>query len=178
MALALISSVALLAPAAGAVIVHHYKSPAVRGSHDVTNWGATFEAANQLNATLPADYPSQFGGISMSDNNSVITVYVTSTTPDLQSTVSSIAPVGSVQYETVSNTWQSLLAVHTALQSDASSLKAQGIQLVGFGTDSTKNREVLQVVDPTTAQIAQLQSQYGTRLIKIQALTQNDTTPL
>jgi hypothetical protein len=114
----------------------------------------------------------------MSNNNSLITIDVTGSNANLQSTVTSIAPAGSVQYQTVSNTWQSLLAVHTALQGDLSSLNAQGIKLVGFGTDATKNREVLQVVDPTTAQIAQLQADYGSGHITIEPTVPNSTTPL
>lgn len=116
----------------------------------------------------------------MSRNNSLITVDLTSRTPTsgLQATVSFIAPAGSVRYKSVANTWRSLLEVHSALQRNLILLKARGIQLVGFSTDPVQNREVLQVVDPTAAQIEQLRTIYGAGRIIVESAPPNSTTPL
>jgi hypothetical protein len=63
-------------------------------------------AALTLSSTLAKQFPTEFAGITLSNDNATINVYVTGTSSNLTTTVHDLVPGGAaVNYITVANTW-------------------------------------------------------------------------
>ena len=175
-------AVVIAASAAGAAIVrsgqgnlgHRHgastqSKPLLRRHTDgdiVSNW-ATVASANQLNGSLPAMFPDSFAGITLSNDNSTITIYETTADGNLESYAASQAPSGALRYVIVANSWRSLQAVFNRLGNSIAALSEQGIDVAGYYTDAPSNRVVVQVANLTASQTEQLQSQFGPSLISV-----------
>jgi hypothetical protein len=128
-------------------------------------------AALRLGSTLETQFPNQFAGISLSNENDTINIYVTNAASGLTASVRKLAPRDSVNYFTVVNTWRSLLAVHRRLGSSLPALKAQGINIAGFSTDPTVNREVIEVVKLTPTETVILDRRFGAGHIEVRGIS-------
>ena len=135
-------------------------------------------AAQQLRTSLLAQFPNQFAGITLSNDNATINIYVTSSSSQFESAVNVIAPSGSVNYVEVPNTWNSLLAVHEQLETALPSLQAQGIDISDFSTDPTSNTEVIDVVNLTAADTAVLDNEFGANDITVKGVTESRGVPV
>ena len=131
-------------------------------------------AALTLSSTLAKQFPTEFAGITLSNDNATINVYVTGTSSNLTTTVHDLVPGGAaVNYITVANTWNSLLAVHQKLECSLTALKAEGIDIVDFSPDAVANREDIEVVNLTSSQTAILDQQFGAQNISIQGISES-----
>jgi hypothetical protein len=133
-----------------------------------------------LGSSLAKQYPTEFAGITLSNDNATINVYVTGTSSGLRSAVLDQVPTtATVNFITVANTWASLLAIQDELESQLSALKAHGIDIVDFSTDPGTNREVIEVVNLSPSQTATLDQQFGAQKISVQAISGSQApTPL
>jgi hypothetical protein len=141
---------------------------------------AVASAALTLSTTLAKQFPSEFSGITLSNDNSTINVYVTGVSSSLRNSVLNQVPsTATVNFITVANTWNSLLAIQDQLETDLSALKAEGIDVVDFSTDPATNREVIEVVNLTPSQAATLDQKFGSQNISVQGISANQAaTPL
>jgi hypothetical protein len=146
------------------------------GSKGTPNW-ATVQAADQLNRSLEANFPDQYSGIGLSNCNADITVYVTAPSSALENAVTAVAPPGSASYAIVPNSLAQLLAVQRSLESDWEALLNEGMQIEGFGTNIPSNVETIEVVSPTSVQIAELNDRYGAGLIQVVPVAKGEFQP-
>jgi hypothetical protein len=138
---------------------------------------STYEAPNpdeiiatgRLRSALSSAFPSQYAGISLADNNATIDVYMTSTPSNFTDVVNSATPpAGSVHEVTVANSLATLSAAQASVGDDLSSLAAQGVDVVSYGTDIPDNTEVVQVASPTSAQVATVEQEFGAGVVTVQ----------
>ena len=122
-------------------------------------------AACNLSPALEVKYPDAFGGITISDNDSMINVYMTSMPIGLQSFVDSIAPPDAVTYVPCSNTIRAIWNVQLRIEAEDLQLAASGIDLVGFGANIADNSVDVDVYHLTAAQKSQLDQEFGAGLI-------------
>jgi hypothetical protein len=130
--------------------------------------GSMIAAACNLSPALEAKYPDTFGGITVSDNDSMINVYMTSMPVGLQSFVDSIAPSDAVTYVPCSNTIRAIWNVQLRIEAADLQLAASGIDLVGFGANVADNSVDVDVYHLTAAQKSQLDQEFGAGLITVQ----------
>jgi hypothetical protein len=130
-------------------------------------------AAQRLSSLLTNRFPNEYAGITLSNNNSMINVYVTTSAQGLTSEVRELTPKGSVQFITVANSWRSLLAVHRQVAKSLHQLKSSGIDIAVFGPDTVTNREVIEVVDLPAAKSAILERTFGTTKIQLDGINAN-----
>jgi hypothetical protein len=141
---------------------------------------AVASAALTMSSTLAKQYPFEFAGITLSNDNATINVYVTGISSSLRNSVLDQVPsTATVKFITVANTWNALLAIQGQLESELSALRAEGIDVVGFSTDPTTNREVIDVVNLNSSQAATLDQQFGAQFISVQGISADQApTPL
>jgi hypothetical protein len=120
---------------------------------------------------LANHFPNQFAGITLSNNNATVNIFVTGSDARLTSTVRRLVPRDFVNYVTVVNTWRSLLAVHHELQASLSVLRADGIDIAAFSTDPSTNRENIEVVHLRSGTTKILDREFGPSVITVRGVT-------
>lgn len=131
-------------------------------------------AALTLSSKLANQFPTEFAGLTLSNDNATINVYVTGTSSNLTTTVHDLVPGAAiVNYITVANTWNSLLAVQNKLEASLTALKGEGIDIVDFSTDAVANRVDIEVVNLTSTQTATLDQLFGTQNIAVQGISES-----
>jgi hypothetical protein len=130
--------------------------------------GSVIAAACNLSPALEARYPNAFGGITISNNDSMINVYMTSMPTGLQNFVDSMAPADAVTYIPCSNTIMAIWNVQLKIEADDLQLVASGVDLVGFGANVADNSVDVDVYHLTAAQKSQLDQEFGAGLITVQ----------
>jgi hypothetical protein len=156
-------------PLAVPLVAHRYESKELPNPTVVA-------ASLRLSSILAMQFPNQFAGVTLSNNNSTINVYVTNvyatkSTLGLTSEIRNLTPRGSVHYITVVNSWRSLLAVQHQLDVSWSALRARGVDIADFSTDPTTNREVIDVVNLTPAQTTALDRQFGAGKVSVHRIS-------
>jgi hypothetical protein len=154
-----------------------HDQPVCNDSNGMPNW-PTAQAASKLDSSLESSFSSIYAGVVVSDCNAVITIYETVVSPQLGAAAAAVAPPGSLHFDVVPNSLAQLLAVQRSLEAAWLSLKSQGIEVQGFGTDVPSNLETVQVTNPTSSQITQLQNEFGAGLIQVESVPPNFVTPL
>jgi hypothetical protein len=160
-------------PLAAPLVAHKYQNKELQLPNPTV-----VAASLRLSSVLAKQFSDQFAGITLSNNNSTINVYVTDvhvtkSTSGLTSEVRNLTPRGSVHYVTVVNSWRSLLAVQHQLEVSWSALKTRGIDIADFSTDADSNREVIEVVNLAPAQTAILDRRFGASRITVQGISAN-----
>ena len=122
---------------------------------------ATVSAANLLGPSLAAEFPSQYGGIFLSNNNADINISVTSQSPEFVAFVNTLAPSGSVTYLSVVNTWSELLALQQKIEDSITELSSEGIDVAGLYADPSSNRVVIEVKALTADEDDSLTQSFG-----------------
>jgi hypothetical protein len=130
-------------------------------------------AAQRLSSVLTNRFPNEYAGITLSNNNSTINVYVTTSALGLTSEVRELTPKGSANFITVVNSWRSLLVVHRQVARALRQLKSRGIDIAVFGPDTVSNREDIEVVDLTPAKTAILERKFGATKIQLEGIAAN-----
>jgi hypothetical protein len=121
----------------------------------------TAAAANELGPSLAAQFQSQYGGISLSNDNATINIYVTSQSPQLIKAVSIIAPSGSINYVPVANSWSDLTTLQKLIEDSISELGSEGINVAGLYIDPSLNRVVIDVGNATPSETDYLEKRFG-----------------
>lgn len=126
--------------------------------------------AQQLSSMLTREFPSQFAGLTLSNHNSMVNVYVTKLSSELTSAMNKLAPRAAMKINIVSNTWNTLMAVQHQLEVAMPALQARGIRTNDISADVSTNKVIIEVVNLTTAQRAILQREFGANQINVQGI--------
>lgn len=128
-------------------------------------------AACSLNPILESDFPTQYAGLTISDHDSIINIYLTATPDNFDTVVNQAVPAGTtVTYHSVSNSLLELWNTQKQLMSDDSALQSTGMDINGFYIDIPQNTLVIQLIDGTAEQISSLQQRYGASLVTVESL--------
>ncbi len=133
---------------------------------------AVVAASQRLRSVLAKNFPEQFAGVTLGNDDATIDVFVTGSDARLIGTVRRLAPRSSVHFVTVINTWRSLLAVHHELEASLSDLRTDGIDIADFSPDPATNRESIEVVDLTPRQTRILDLKFGANNISVRGITE------
>jgi hypothetical protein len=165
-------------PTSTSAVTTHHQSRADSASNELPN-PAQAAAAYELGSSLAATFPGQYGGITLSNDNANINIYVTSTSSALTSAVNAVAPSGSVNFFTVANSWNSLQSVQQQIEAAQPSLLEQGIDITQFYIEASTNRVVIDVDSLTSTEVAALNQQFGeSEITVVPASAANAAIPL
>lgn len=165
----------VITSAAGAAIALSLQHPSNYGSKIVKQGsGSTTiaKARGELEFPLAAQFPAQYAGTNLSESGGGIIVYLTSVPPDIDTTISKYVDPSLVSFTIVPNSLAQLNAVSNSISQRFAQLEAQGILVTFLQEDFALNRVVLDVVNPTPAQISVLDADFGTQFISVVSVAQ------
>lgn len=131
----------------------------------MTPTGLTLTLAGYLNDYGIATFPDTYGGLTASGD--YITIYLTTLNAATETAFGSVTPAGSLTFVSTPHTWAFISALRDVVQRYWTAVRAQGVQLVGFGPSVQTGTVTLEVENPTSKSAAVLDTMFGADNITI-----------
>jgi hypothetical protein len=131
----------------------------------------TVGASGRLASELPKYFPDQYAGISLSDNNSIINVYETCSTPRMARLAVATAPVDAIRFRFVPRTARQLNQAFRDVESGEAGLQKLGIKVAGWDTSPELNIVQVQVLNLTQQQLSEALAIAPPGVLQVQGIT-------
>ena len=130
-----------------------------------------------LENALLENYPAIYGGTDLINNGTQIAVYLTNVPTTMSAFVSKYVSPSVVQYVTVAHTLNELNGISDSIGAAYPTLQSEGIDITATQLDFSSSTVVVNVLDPTSADIAQLNQQFGSVNLTIVSASSPNPSP-
>jgi hypothetical protein len=129
------------------------------------------QVRGELADGLLQNYPQQYGGTDLTESGGVISVYMTSVPAGFAAFLNGYVPASEVDVIPVAHSLLNLDSVANQISSAFAGLQAAGITIASTQVDFPSSTVIVNVVNLTTADVAQLDSEFGAGNITVNSVS-------